>query len=61
MQTQLPAIVKSPIDYYELASFQDCLDFTVYLKSGFKLLLNLEFGQHEAFKPFKAPIFAIHR
>jgi cell division septal protein FtsQ len=38
-QSQLPSIVKSPIGYYELASLQ-APDFTVYLKSGFKLLFS---------------------
>lgn len=45
-QSQLSTIVKSPIDSYELASLQ-APDFTVYLKSGFKLLFsfNSDSGQ----------------
>jgi len=40
LQNQLPAIIKSPIDHYELEDFQN-LALTVYAKTGFVLKIDL--------------------
>jgi hypothetical protein len=40
LQQQLPGIVKSPINYYELDSL-NTPDLTVYFKGGFKIMVSL--------------------
>ncbi len=40
LQNRLPAIAKSPVDYFELIDFQS-QNLSVYTKSGFRLLFDL--------------------
>jgi hypothetical protein len=40
LKAQLPDIAKSPINYFELSDLQTP-DLTVYMKSGFKILISL--------------------
>jgi hypothetical protein len=46
LQQRLPGIAKSPIDHYELPDLENG-DINAYLKSGFLLKFNLDFGSDE--------------